>query len=137
MVIDWNKLLSHFNFGRDKLAESVLSLISLKAVRLYLILLFVLNIANWLFVYYVNRNVSQNLVVLHYNVNLGVNLIGNVANIYIIPALGLSFIILNFLLLLNTYRKSKLLVHLILGSSLLINLFLIASTVSIYLINFR
>ncbi len=129
--------MSHFNFGRDKLAESVLSLISLKAVRLYLILLFVLNIANWLFVYYVNRNVSQNLVVLHYNVNLGVNLIGNVANIYIIPALGLSFIILNFLLLLNTYRKSKLLVHLILGSSLLINLFLIASTVSIYLINFR
>jgi hypothetical protein len=137
MVIDWYKLLSHFHSGRVKLAEAVLSLLSFSLVRFYLSALFVLNIIDWLLAYYVNKNVSQSLVVLHYNVNLGVNLIGNVSDIYIIPTLGLAFIVINFFLLLNIYQNRKFLIHLLFGFSLLINLFLIASTISIYLINFR
>ena len=125
------------HYARVKLAEAVSDLIGLAFVRIYLILLFILNIINWLLAFYVNKNVSQNLVVLHYNVNLGVNLIGNVSDIYIIPTLGLAFIVINFLLLLNIYRQSKFLIHLLMGFSLLINLFLIASTISIYLVNFR
>jgi hypothetical protein len=76
-------------------------------------------------------------VVLHYNVNLGVNLIGNAKDIYIIPTLGLTFIVINFILLLNIFRKNKFLVHLLLGFSLVINLFLISGTAAIYLVNFR
>lgn len=137
MAINWYKLSNHFHFGRAKLIEAILSFVSLGLVRFYLLLLFVLNIINWFLAYYVNRNVSQNLVVLHYNVNLGVNLIGNVTDIYIIPALGLAFIAINFLLLLNLYRKGRFLIHLLFSSSVLVNIFLIASTISIYLINFR
>ncbi len=137
MVINWYKLLNHFHLGRAGLAEGVLYLVSFTFVRFYLIGLFGLNIINWLLAYYVNKNVSQTLVVLHYNVNLGVNLIGNVREIYIIPTLGLAFIVINFLLLLNIYRRSKFLIHLLLGFSILINLSLIASTISIYLVNFR
>ena len=137
MGIDWYKLLNYLHLNRVRLTEAVLYLISFGFVRFYLFFLFVLNIANWFLAYYVNKNVSQNLVVLHYNVNLGVNLIGNVREIYIIPTLGLAFIVINFLLLLNLYRRGRFLIHLLLGFSLLINLFLIASTVSIYLVNFR
>lgn len=137
MGIDWYKLLNHFHLSRARAAEAVLYLISFIFVRFYLLFLFGLNIINWLLAYYVNKNVSQNLVILHYNVNLGVNLIGNVGDIYVIPALGLAFIVINFLLLLNIYRRSRFLIHLLLGFSALINLFLIASTISIYLINFR
>jgi len=137
MVIDWYKLLNHLHLGRARAVEAVLYLISFNFVRLYLIFLFGLNIINWFLADYVNRNVSQNLVVLHYNVNLGVNLIGNVRDIYIIPTLGMAFIVINFLLLLNIYRRGRFLIHLMLGFSLLINLSLIASTISIYLINFR
>jgi|GEM_PF-1320111 len=137
MTINWYKLSHQLNLGRVKLVEAVLHLISFGFVRLYLILLLLLNLANWLLAYYVNQNVSQALVVLHYNVNLGVDLIGNVRNIYVMPILGLSFIVINFFLLLNVYRRSHFLIHLLLGSSLLINLCLIASTISIYLVNFR
>lgn len=137
MAIDWHKLLNFFYLSRAKLVEAVGYLISFMFVRIYLLFLFALNIANWLLAFYVNKNVSQNLVVLHYNVNLGVNLIGNVADIYIIPTLGLTFIVINFLLLLGIYRKNKFIIHLLLGFSLLVNLFLIASTIAIYLINFR
>src|SRR3989338_3872253 len=131
-----HKILDYIYFSREKLASAVLLLVGFKFVRIYLSFLFASNIINWLIAYYVNNNVSQRLVVLHYNVNLGVNLIGDVANIYIIPTLGLTFIVINFLLLLNIFRKNKFLIHLLLGFSLLVNLFLIASTVAIYLVNF-
>ena len=137
MVIDRYKLVNYFHLSRARLAEVVLYLIGLSFVRLYILFLCALNVINWLLAYYVNKNVSQNLVVLHYNVNLGVDLIGNVSDIYIIPTLGWSFIVINFLLLLNVYRRGRFLIHLLLGFSLLINLCLIASTISIYLINFR
>ncbi len=137
MAIISHNLVNFFYSSREKLAEAVLYLIGFMFVRLYLVFLFTLNIVNWLLAFYVNKNVSQNLIVLHYNVNLGVNLIGNVTDIYIIPTLGLTFIVINFLLLLNIYRQGKLLMHLLLGFTLLINLILIASTISIYLINFR
>lgn len=137
MSINWYKLSSQLNLSYIRLVEAALYLVSFIFVRLYILLLLALNIINWLLAYYVNKNVSQDLVVLHYNVNLGVDLIGNVRDIYVIPTLGLSFIVINFLLLLNIYRQSRFIIHLLLGFSLLINLCLIASTISIYLINFR
>ncbi|MFH0956006.1 MAG: hypothetical protein V1801_02225 [Candidatus Falkowbacteria bacterium] len=137
MAVDGHKTLNYLYLGYEKLAQAVLYLVSFMFVRMYLLFLFALNIINWLLAFYVNNNVSQNLVVLHYNVNLGVNLIGDAEDIYIIPTLGLAFIVINFILLLNLFRKNKFLVHLLLGFSLLVNLFLIASTVAIYLVNFR
>ena len=137
MVIDGHKIINYLYFGRARLAEAVLRLLSLRSVKIYLIFLFALNIANWLLAFFVNKSVSQKLVVLHYNVNLGVNLIGDVSSVYIMPTLGLVFIIVNFLLLLNLYSKNNFLNHLLLGASLLINLFLIAGVFAVYLINFR
>jgi hypothetical protein len=136
MAIDGHKILNYLYLSREKLVQAVLYLVSFMFVRMYLFFLFALNIINWLLAFYVNNNVSQNLVVLHYNVNLGVNLIGGVKDIYIIPTLGLTFIVINFILLLNIFRKNKLLIHLLLGFPLLINLFLIASTLAVYLVNF-
>lgn len=137
MTILGHKILDYTYLGREKIAQAVLSLVGFRFVRIYLLFLAVLNIVNWLLAFYVNDNVSQNLVVLHYNVNLGVNLIGDVKDIYVIPTLGLAFIVINFFLLLNIFRKNKFLIHLVLGFSLLINLFLIAGTAVIYLVNFR
>lgn len=137
MAIDGHKILDYLYLGREQLVQAVLSLISLAFVRIYLLFLLALNIINWMLAFYVNNNVSQNLVVLHYNVNLGVNLIGEVKEIYTIPILGLTFIMINFILLLNIFKNNKFLIHLVLGFSLLINLFLIISTAAIYLVNFR
>lgn len=137
MAIDGHKILDYLYLGREKLAQAVLSLIGFMFVKIYLFFLLVLNAINWLLAFYVNNNVSQNLIVLHYNVNLGVNLIGAAEDIYIIPTLGLAFIMINFFLLLNIFRNNKFLIHLLMGFSLLINLFLIAGTAAIYLVNFR
>lgn len=137
MAVNGHKILDYLYLSREKLAQAVLFLLSLPFVRMYLLFLLALNAINWLLAFYLNNNVSQNLVVLHYNVNLGVNLIGEAKDIYVIPTLGLTFIVINFLLLLNIFSRNKFLIHLLLGASLLINLFLIVSTAAIYLVNFR
>ncbi len=137
MDISSSKILNYLYLSRERLAQAVFQLLRFVFVRIYLAFLFFLNIINWLLVLYINNNVSQNLVVLHYNVNLGVNLIGAARDIYIIPTLGLSFIVINFILLLNIFRSNKFLIHLLFGFSILANLFLIAGTIAIYLVNFR
>jgi len=137
MAILSPKVLNYFYFGREQLARAVFSLLSLWPVKIYLALLFILNLITWLLAFFLNKSVSQNLVVLHYNVNLGVDLIGNISSVFIIPTLGLLFVIINFLLLLNLQQKSKFLIHLLLGFSALINLFLIAAIFTVYIINFR
>jgi len=88
-------------------------------------------------VYFINKNLSQKLVILHYNVNLGVNLIGDASKIYIVPLLGLIFILINFILLINIYQQGKIIIHLLMSSAILANVFLLIATATIYLINFR
>lgn len=137
MKISSAKLSGIFYQRRQAAQEALFNVINLFNVRWYLIVNLALNLGNWLFVYVINLNVSQRLVVLHYNVNLGVNLIGDAARIYIVPGLGLIFILINFLLVMNIYKQGKFIIHLILASTVLNNIFLLAATAAIYLVNFR
>ncbi|MFH1662146.1 MAG: hypothetical protein ABIA02_03550 [Candidatus Falkowbacteria bacterium] len=108
-------------------------------VKAYLIILLLANFINWISAYSINKKVSQDLVYLHYNVNFGVNLIGDVQKIYIIPFLGFIIILINFILLnlIYKYKKDKFIIHLLLAAAFASNLFLLAGTASVYLINFR
>jgi len=137
MKITWLKLLNYFHLGRQTLGSMALDLLDFFCVRLYLIILLGLNLLNWLAAVTISSNVSQNLVVLHYNVNFGVDLIGSVRRIYTIPLLGLIIILINFILLVLVYRQSKFIIHLLLAPAILANLFLLIAIASVYLINFR
>ena len=84
-------------------------------------------------------------MILHYNVDFGIDLIGNVRQIYIIPLIGLVIVLFNLILLSFAYRKNiaperrdadKFLANLLLGSALFANFILLFSVASIYLINF-
>ncbi|MFH1233151.1 MAG: hypothetical protein V1649_00665 [Patescibacteria group bacterium] len=137
MKIDWLKMIDYFYISRQNLTEIISYLLSFFYVKIYLIIIFIFNILNWIFVYYISSLVSQNLVILHYNVNLGVNLIGDISKIYTIPCLGLLFTLFNLVLLVNIYKESKFVIHLLLSSSIAVNLILLMSVVALYLINFR
>lgn len=102
-----------------------------------------MNILNWAAVYSINAKISQDLAVLHYNVDFGVNLIGSVKQIYVIPFLGLIIFILNLVLLIFSFRlnyrifsSGKFFAHILLGSALLANFFLFISLALVYLVNF-
>lgn len=137
MEINWLKLLNIIHFGRLNGQEMILNFLSFFYARVYLAVLLGLNLLNWFAAYAINKNVSQNLIVLHYNIDFGVNLIGGAKKIYLIPLLGLIIILINFILLAVIHRQSKFIVHLLLSGAILANLFLLAGLASLYLINFR
>ena len=138
MKIDWLKINDYFYFTSKNIMEICRYLLDFFYIRIYLIIILILNILNWLFVYYINSlATSQNLAILHYNVNMGVNLIGDISKIYTISCIGLLFTLFNLILLLNTYKESKFIIHLLLASSIVVNLILLMSVATLYLINFR
>lgn len=132
----FTKLLNNFHLARHSSWEFIVDLLSFFYVRMYLIIIIGLILLNWLFVYIININVSQDLVVLHYNVDFGVNLIGSVKQIYIIPLIGLIVFVINFILLAFTGKQDKFFVYLLLGAAMLVNLFLLIAITSVYLVNF-
>lgn len=141
MEINWLKLLNTIHLAGLNGREIILNFLSFFYARVYLAVLLGLNLLDWLAAYAINKNVSQNLIVLHYNVDFGVNLIGGAKKIYLIPLLGLIIILINFILLAVIHRQghgqNKFIAHLLLSGAMLANLFLLAGLASLYLINFR
>jgi len=119
--------------------EDVLETLNLSFIKTYVVITAVINLFSWIFCYLFATKVSQKLVVLHYNVDFGVDLIGDVNKIFVIPFLGLFVLIFNFMLIFLFLKNEnfKFLIYLLLGTALLVNLFLFLSLGPIYLINFR
>jgi hypothetical protein len=107
-------------------------------IKVYFLLVVFINLLLWVSAYLMYRNISQEISILHYNVDFGIDLIGNKNYFFIIPLLSLFFILLNKIILLILLKRDhfKFLAHFLLGFLLLINIFLVLSLFSLYLINF-
>ncbi|MFW5888661.1 MAG: hypothetical protein ACOCVY_03020 [Patescibacteria group bacterium] len=100
--------------------------------------LLVVNIAQWLVVYLIFDRASEQLLVLHYNVDFGPDRMGQASQLYIMPAIGTAVLFLNVLLLLFFYRRGDIraLSRFLLGAALAVNIFILMALGPIYLINF-
>ncbi|MDD5031854.1 MAG: hypothetical protein PHR36_02290 [Patescibacteria group bacterium] len=138
-MFDLSKFQENFYLSRQKFFGALSYLSGYFFIRLYFIVLLGLNLLIWLIAYFINKSVSQDLVVLHYNIDFGVDLIGNVSRIYIIPLLGLIIILVNAVLIFIFSRRKdfKFFSHLLLTAALAVNLFLLIALGSVYLVNFR
>lgn len=106
-------------------------------IRIYLIFLFFLNLINWLAARAIKKGSSQDLIILHYNVDFGINYIDAAGKIYIIPLLGFLIALVNFSILLAVHKQSRFIAHALLAAAVLCNIFLSAGLAALYLINFR
>ena len=118
--------------------DSIFYIFKFFYIRFYLILIFSLNIFLWFFTYYIVSNSHNDLIILHYNVNFGVDLIGNANKLFIMPLLSLIISLINIILIFSFSKRKdfKFITHLLLFPCILINLFLFVAIYSIYLINF-
>jgi len=132
-------IIKNFKLLGKEFFNTAQTILGLFYVRFYLIVLIGINSLIWFFAYFINFNVSQDLLVLHYNTDFGVDFIGSVIKIYIIPALGLITILLNSVLIFVFYGRGqfRFVAYLLLSAALIVNLFLLMALASIYLINFR
>ena len=142
-MIQWNNMefTRFYNFlyiCKDGIVRSAVNIGGLLCVKIYLSLSAIFNAMMWLSVYYISTRTGDGLVVLHYNVDFGVDLMGNVERLYIMPGIGSGVLLINVLLLLFLYERSDIgfLSHFLLGSALIVNIVLLVSLGPIYLVNF-
>ncbi len=120
-----------------QIKESLRDFFSLWSVRFYVLFLFLLNGLLWFVAFRAIAASGQELVILHYNVNFGVNLVGGAKKILIIPLLGLLVIIINFFVIFLIRQLPIFLRHLLLAGALMVNFLLLASLLAIYFVNFH
>lgn len=133
-------LQKYFKFAyetRVKLLASILAMFSHAYIRFYSITALILNITNWALAIYILTKVNQNQIVLHYNVDFGVNLYGDSVKILIVPFVGTAVFIVNLILVNFVFKKEKFAVHLLLASAVVVNIIILISVAALNLINLR
>ena len=106
-----------------------------KFIRTNLFFSLLLNIGLWSGLGWQARNFAE-LIALHYNIYFGIDLLGSRYQIFLLPILGLIFLIINFLLGLAIYRQEKILSYFLVGASSFAQIILSLAAIFIILINF-
>ena len=134
---------SHFyNLGFDFKEQTFKALNSLwrhRPARLYLLLILIWQIISWFQARFIFKNLNSDLLVLHYNIDYGTDLVGASSNIFYYPLIGLAALVINLIICLVFYKNKdfKLFVNLLLGGLALFSILLNLALLSIYLINIR
>ncbi|MFA6098503.1 MAG: hypothetical protein WCV50_00295 [Patescibacteria group bacterium] len=97
-----------------------------KANIIFFILQIAINCATSLYIYQ-NIKPSEQPIYLHYNIYFGVDLIGNWYQMYILPLVGFIVILINAIITLFIYKKSKILTNLINSLTAILLLFVLLS----------
>lgn len=107
--------------------------------RFYLLIWGLLQVIVWWQAIFIFRNLIGNFLVLHYNVDFGVDLVGDPIQILLYPLYGLGVGLINLIIVavLNRHRNFHIFAHLLLAATVLFALFLNLVLLFIYLINFK
>lgn len=103
-------------------------------IKLFLAAGLILNISLFLFFYFSIKQ-SDIPIVLHYNVDWGVDYFGEVKNIFILPTVGLIILLTNNFLALKFWFRMKILSFFLLSVTMLSEIFLWLAGIALYIIN--
>ncbi len=103
-------------------------------IKSLLISSLILNLGLFLFFYFFIKR-SDIPIVLHYNVDWGVDYFGEVKNIFILPIAGLVIFLLNGVLALRLWVRMKSLAYFLTAVSLISEVFLWLAGIALYIIN--
>ncbi|MEI7620016.1 MAG: hypothetical protein WCJ57_00415 [Candidatus Falkowbacteria bacterium] len=133
------KISHNLALFRNNLSGALNEVFSLPFSRVYGVVVLVLNLLNWSFSFLLYRSLGDDLTVLHYNIDFGIDLIGHRGELFVNPVLGLVLIILNLALLLffARHKHFKFVSYLLWNTAALANTFLLLAALAVYLINFR
>jgi len=124
---------------RKSISAAFMSIFRFFPARVYLIIIAALQAIAWLQAFFIQRNLNGDFLVLHYNVDFGVDLVGNPSRIYYYSSLGLLILLVNliFAAVLRRHKDGHVFIHLFLGTAVLFNALLNLALLSIYFVNFR
>jgi len=110
-----------------------------RGVFRYLIVFLVLHLFIWLESGLIYRQLGGELLVLHYNVDFGIDLVSASGRIFIYPLFSLLVLAINLSLaaVYNRHRPTHIYTGLLMSGAVLFTFFLNLYLVFVYLINFR
>ena len=96
-------------------------------------------ISAWWQAIFIYKHLSGQLLILHYNIDFGIDLVGEPWHIFLYPLYGLGIFLLNWTVSAFLHRRQyfRLFANLLLTAALLFGLFVSLALMFIYLINFR
>ena len=140
-MVNISKLNNLIYNARSRAKNAIVGAFTLLSVRVYFIILVLLNTSLWVLSRFVIKTIGEPQIALHYSVDFGINLYGNANNIFIIPLLGFIFIFINLSIIISISRYNQLelrfISHLLLASAVIANIILLAALISIFIVNFR
>jgi len=138
-MLSIGKISHNLALFRSSFSGAWSEIFSRSSARIYGLVVLILNLLNWLSSILLYRSLGNELTVLHYNIDFGIDLVGHRGELFVNPVLGLSFIILNLALLLFFVRHKhyKFMSYLLWPTAILANIFLLLAALGVYLINFR
>lgn len=138
-MLGLSKLYHYFDLIKDKTSYNLSEVFGLLFVKIYLVILVLQNISLWAFVWLFSKQVGDSLAILHFNVDFGIDLVGDAKKLFAIPVLGLFVSLFNFLLLFVFLKNKnfKFIAYLLLTAACLVNIFLSLALGPIYWMNFK
>ena len=124
---------------RSQTAGTLKDLFDLGANRLYLLAILIIQAASWWLASHIYQEIAGSLLILHYNIDFGIDQIGAPNLIFNFPLLGAILLLLTliFLVILGSGRHFKIQSHFLMGAATVSNLGILATLILIYLMNFR
>ena len=135
----YSNFYAHWHSLIDKIKTSFGAIFHFVPSLVYMGLVIIGQILAWFQVWFIHRQLSENILVLHYNVDFGIDLVSDPIFIYLYPLLGLGVFFLNFIILAIFHKDKhfKILVHYLLGAAAVFGAFLSIALLAVFLINFR
>ena len=135
----YSKLYERFYSFRVKIANTTGEFFSFYPNRLYLAAVIAVQAVSWWLSFYIYKNLASNLLVLHYNVDFGIDWISDPNTIFYFPVVGLIFLLLSIIVLFifGPGRNFRIQSHYLMAGMVLANLGMLISLILVYIINFR
>jgi len=137
--MSYSNFYARFHGFRQRVLKSLGEAFRFQYSLHYIIVVVAFQILAWLQAVFIKKTLTGDFLVLHYNVDFGVDYVNEPVRIFLWPIFALLVFFVNVIILAFVSRNKdfKLFAHLLFISSALIGLLLNAVLLSIYLINFR
>jgi len=135
----YSSLYARFYDSLQKSGHFFTRALKFAPAKFYLGGIFLLQILAWWQAFNIRHKSLSDWLILHYNIDFGVDLLGTEDKIFLFPLFGLLILIFNFILSALVLRRQefKVLLHLLFTSSLFFNVFINLALFSLYLFNFQ
>ncbi len=139
MAITWSTILNYADLAKQRFADFILVLLNSRQHKIYLAANLLANLFVWAASAVVYRLAAQGTLILHYNVDFGVDYLGEGYNVFLLPVSATVVLALNFYLVyaVSRYRPDKIISNLLFAGALAVNLLILVSEYFLYLINYQ